>query len=198
MRIHRWAIGLFLTSGIGLFTTILFLIGNRHDVFGKHVEFYAEFSDIGGLPNGAQVQVSGIEAGEVRGVEIPASPAAKFRLKLQVRANVRGMIRTDSVASIQTQGIIGDKYVLIRAGTSAASEALDGATLPSKEPFDLGTALEKGSALLDKGSTLLDNVRIGVIDLHGRVDVALDSVTRAVNHIDGLVTVVQPDIRKLA
>ena len=198
MRIHSWAIGLFLILGIGLFTAILFLIGNRHDVFGKHVEFYAEFSDIGGLPRGAQVRVSGIEAGEVKGIEIPASPASKFRLKLQVRANARGMIRTDSLVSIKTEGIVGDKYVFIREGTSAAAEAPDGATLPSKEPFDLGAALEKGSALLDKSSALLDNLQGSVTDLHGRLDVALDSVTKTVNHVDGLVTVVQPDIKKMA
>ena len=198
MRIHSWAIGLFLILGIGLFTAILFLIGNRHDVFGKHVEFYAEFEDIGGLPRGAQVRVSGIEAGEVKGIQIPSSPASKFRLKLRVRADARGMVRTDSLVSIRTEGIVGDEYVFIRKGTGTAGEAPDGATLPSKEPFDIGAALEKGSALLDKSSALLDNVHSSVTDLHGRLDVALESVTKTVNHVDGLVTVVQPDIRKLA
>ena len=198
MRIHAWAIGLFLTLGIGLFTAILFLIGNRHDIFGKHVEFYAEFSDIGGLPRGAQVRVSGIEAGEVKGIEIPASPAQKFRLKLQVRTNARGLVRTNSLVSIKTEGIVGDKYIFIQEGTNSAPEAPDGSTLPSKEPFDLGAALEKGSALLDKSSALLDNVQGSVTDLHGRLDIALDSVTKTVNHVDGLVTVVQPDIKKMA
>lgn len=198
MRVHTWAIGLFLILGIGLFTAILFLIGNRHDVFGKHVEFYADFSDIGGLPRGAQVQVAGIEAGEVKGIKIPASPASRFRLKLQVRANARGMIRTDSLVSIKTEGIVGDKYVFIREGTSNAPEAQDEATLPSKEPFDMGVALERGSALLDKSSKLLDNLQGSVTDLHGRLDVALESVTKTVNHADGLITVVQPNIRKMA
>ena len=198
MRIHTWAIGLFLILGIGLFTAILFLIGNRHDVFGKHVDFYAEFSDIGGLPPGAEVRVSGVEAGEVKSIEIPTSPASKFRLKLQVRVNARGLIRTDSLVSIKTEGIVGDKYVFIREGTKTAAEAPDGATLPSKEPFDLGAALEKGSALLDKSSALLDNVQGSVSDLRGRLDVALDSVTRTVNHVDGVVTVVRPDIRRMA
>jgi phospholipid/cholesterol/gamma-HCH transport system substrate-binding protein len=198
MRIHSWAIGLFLILGIGLFTAILFLIGNRHDIFGKHVEYYAEFSDISGLPRGAQVRVAGIEAGEVKGIEIPASPASKFRLKLQVRTSARGMIRTDSLVSIKTEGLVGDKYVFIRQGTSAAAEAADGATLPSKEPFDLGAALEKAAPLLDKSSALLDNLQGSVTDLHGRLDVALESVTKTVNHVDGLVTVVQPDIKKMA
>jgi phospholipid/cholesterol/gamma-HCH transport system substrate-binding protein len=198
MRTHSWAIGLFLTLGICLFSVILFLIGNRHDVFGKHVDFYAEFSDIGGLPKGAQVWVSGIEAGEVKGIEIPASPASKFRLKLQVRTNARGLIRTDSLVSIRTEGIVGDKYVFIREGTRAAAEAPEGFTLPSKEPFDIETVIEKVSPVLDKSSALLDNLQGSVTDLHGRLDVALDSVTRTVNHVDGLVTVVQPDIKRLA
>jgi phospholipid/cholesterol/gamma-HCH transport system substrate-binding protein len=198
MRIHAWAIGLFLILGIGLFTAILFVIGNRHDVFGKHVDFYAEFSDISGLPRGAQVRVAGIEAGEVKAIVIPSSPASKFRLKLQVRSNARGIIRTDSLVSIRTEGIVGDKFIFIREGTRTSPEAPDGATLPSKEPFDLGAALEKGAALLDKSSALVENLQGSVTDLHGRLDVALESVTKTVNHVDGLVTVVQPDIKKMA
>jgi phospholipid/cholesterol/gamma-HCH transport system substrate-binding protein len=198
MRIHSWAIGLFLIVGFGLFATILFLIGNRYDIFGKHVDFYAEFSDVSGLPRGAQVRVAGIEAGEVKGIEIPASPASKFRLKLEVRTNARGIVRTDSLVSIRTEGVVGDKFVFIRQGTSTAAEAPDGATLPSKEPFDLGEALEKGTALLDKSSALVENLQGSVTDLHGRLDVALDSVTKTVNNVDGLVTVVQPDIKKMA
>ncbi len=198
MRIHTWAVGLFLIVGVAAFTAILFLIGNRHDIFGKHVEFYADFSNIEGLPRGAQVRVSGIEAGEVKSIEIPASPASKFRLKLQVRANARGLIRTDSLVSIKTEGIVGDKYVFIREGSSTAAAAPDGATLPSKEPFDLSAALEKAAPLLDKSSALLDNLQGTVTDLHGRLDIALNSVTKTVNHVDGLVTVVQPDIRRMA
>jgi phospholipid/cholesterol/gamma-HCH transport system substrate-binding protein len=191
MRIRPWAVGLFLILGIGFFTGILFLIGNRHNVFGKHVEFYTEFSSLGGLPNGAKVRVSGLDAGEVKGIEIPASPDSKFRLRLQIEANARGLIRADSVVSIATEGVVGDKYVSIREGTSNAAEARDGATLPSKEPFDIATAMEKGSALLK-------NVEESVNDVHGRLDIALDSVTKTVNHVDGLVTDVQPDIRRMA
>ncbi len=191
MRIRPWAVGLFLILGIGFFTAILFLIGNRHNVFGKHVEFYSEFSSLGGLPNGAKVRVSGLDAGEVKGIEIPASPASKFRLKLQVEAKARGLIRNDSVVSIATEGVVGDKYISIREGTSSAAEARDGATLPSKEPFDIATAMEKGSALLN-------NVEKSVNDVHGRLDVALDSVTKTVNHVNGLVTEVRPDIKRMA
>ena len=43
MHIRTWAIGLFLILGIGLFTVILFLIGNRYDAFGQHVDFLRGF-----------------------------------------------------------------------------------------------------------------------------------------------------------
>jgi phospholipid/cholesterol/gamma-HCH transport system substrate-binding protein len=191
MRIHPWAVGLFLILGLGFFTAILFLIGNRHNLFGEHVEFYSEFSSLGGLQNGARVRVSGLGAGEVKGIEIPASPASKFRLKLQVETKARGLIRTDSVVSIATEGVVGDKYVSIREGTSRAAEARDGATLPSKEPFDMATVMEKGSALLN-------NVQKSMNDVQGRMDVALDSVTKTVNHVDGLVTDLQPDLTRMA
>lgn len=190
MRIRTWAIGLFLILGFGFFTAILFVIGNRHNVFGKHVDFYSDFSDIGGLPSGAEVRVAGLEVGEVKGVEIPASPAAKFRLKLQVDTKARGLVRTDSVVSLKTEGVVGSMYVSIQEGTSNAPEAPDGATLPSKEPFDI-------QAVLEKGASLLNNVNGTVDDVRGRLDVTLDSTNRAVNHVNGLITVLQPDIRRM-
>jgi len=191
MRIHTWAIGLFIILGIGLFAAVLFLIGNRHDVFGKHAVFYSDFSDIGGLPNGAQVRVSGFEAGEVKGIEVPTGPNSKFRLKLQIRDSTRGMIRADSVVSIKTEGIVGDMYISIQQGTKNAAAVQDGATLPSREPFDLG-------AMLERSSGLLNNVDQTVTDVRGRLDVALDTVTKTVTNVDGVVSAVKPDIRKMA
>src|SRR5580692_2303509 len=198
MHIRTWAIGLFLILGIGLFTVILFLIGNRYDAFGQHVDFYADFSNLSGLPKGAQVLVSGLVAGEVKSIEIPANPASKFRLKLQVESKARGLIRSDSVVSIGTEGIVGDKFVSIREGSSRAAEAQAGATLPSKEPFEISEVIEKGSTLLDKSSALLDNVQNSVTDVRGRLDVALGSVTNTVNHVDGVVTELQPEIKTMA
>ncbi len=205
MRVHAWAVGLFLVAGAGLATAILFMIGNRHDVFGRHAEFYSEFSDVGGLMNGAQVRVSGLEAGEVKDIAVPAGPGSKFRIRFQVKESVREVIRTDSVVSIQTEGIVGDKYVSVRGGTRSAPQAPDGATLPGKEPFDVAAAMEKGSALLS-------DVQTSVKDVHGRLDLALDSVTKtvehadglighvdgAVAHVDGIVAAVGPDIRRMA
>ncbi|HEX4169704.1 MAG TPA: MlaD family protein, partial [Bryobacteraceae bacterium] len=170
MRIRPWAIGLFLIVGFTLFTGVLFLIGNRQKAFSRHVELYTEFSNVGGLPNGAKVRVSGFDAGKVRKIDIPEGASGKFRLELQIEEKVHGMVRKDSVVSIETEGVVGDTFVSIKKGTDQSAEAPAGSTLPSKEPLDL-------AELLDKGSLLLADVHGSVKDIRGRVDVALDSLT---------------------
>ena len=56
---------------------------------------------------------------------------------LQVEEKVQGIIRKDSVASIENEGVVGDKFVLIKKGSARTEEVQACATLPSKEPFDL-------------------------------------------------------------
>jgi phospholipid/cholesterol/gamma-HCH transport system substrate-binding protein len=190
MRIKPWGIGLFLVIGFGLFTAILFVIGNRHEAFSRHMEIYSEFSNLSGVANGAKVRVSGLDAGEVKQIEIPESPSAKFRLRLQVQTKLRGMIRKDSVVSIETEGVVGDKFISIKKGTDRAEEVGTGSTLPSKEPVDM-------AELIAKGSGLLDDLHESVADIQNRIDIALNSTTRAVNHADNLIVGVQPNMNRI-
>jgi phospholipid/cholesterol/gamma-HCH transport system substrate-binding protein len=190
MHTKPWTIGLFIVIGFAFFTAILFMIGDRHKAFGEHLQLYSEFADLGGLANGAKVRVSGLDAGEIKKIDIPKTPAGKFRLELRIEGKVRGMIRKDSVASIETEGVVGDKFVSIKKGTDQAPEAEPGMTLPSKEPIDMG-------ALLEKGSGLLTDVHGTITDVRGRVDVALDSITKTVNHGNDLIVALRPNITKM-
>ena len=190
MRTRPWIIGVFIIFGFGLLNAILFLIGNRQKAFSKHLELYSEFSDLGGLAKGAKVRVSGLDAGELKQIDIPKTPSARFRLELQIEEKVRGMVRKDSVVSIETEGVVGDKFISIKKGTNQAEEAQAGSTLPSKEPLDL-------TALLEKGSMLLSDVHGGVNEVREHVDVALDSITRTVNHGDQLLVESRPNIDKM-
>ena len=191
MRVRPWAIGAFLIVGFAFFAAVLFLIGNRHKAFTRHTTFYAEFADMGGLTSGAKVRVSGFDAGQIKSVSVPEKPSGKFRLELQVEDKVRAIIRKDSVASIQTEGVVGDKFISIKKGSDETEEANAGMTLPSKEPFDF-------AELMEKGSGLLSDVNGTIKDVRGRVDGTLDSITRTVNQVDGMVTRVRPDIQKMA
>ncbi len=71
----------------------------------------------------------------------------------------------------KTYGVVGDKFVSMKKGGERSTQAKDGSTLPSKEPFDLGP-------LMEKGSVLLNDFHDTVTDVRGRADLALDSITR--------------------
>ena len=191
MRTRVWAVGVFLVVGFLIFAVVLFLIGNRHKAFSRHFEVYAEFSNLDGIVKGATVRVSGLDAGQVTDIEIPSNPQSRFRLKLQLQRKVNGMVRDDSVVSIKTEGVVGNEFIYVQKGSEHSPEAASGITLPSKEPVDFG-------AMLEKGSGMLNDVQGTIKDIHGKVDVALDSITKTVNHTDGLITGVQGNIKKVA
>lgn len=191
MRIRVWTTGLFIVLGFVLFTGILFIVGSRQNLFAKHTDIYAEFSSLGGLGDGAKVRVEGLEAGQVRKIEIPQSPSGKFRLELRINDKVKGMVRTDSLASIETQGVVGDKYVSITKGTDAAPEAGPGTTLSGKQTVDI-------SALLEKGSAVMSDVDDTIKDLRGPANVTLKTMNKTLRDADGMIVDLRPQINKIA
>src|SRR4051812_25292586 len=131
------AVGAFVVAGILLFAAGIFLIGDRRMLFSRTFEVYTEFANIAGLEEGAKVRVAGMDAGEVETIHVPPGPSAPFRVKLRVREDLHPIIRVDSVATIQTDGLVGNKFVQVEAGTDQAQTAPPGGTIHSREPFDL-------------------------------------------------------------
>ena len=160
MQNKNLMVGTFVLAGLLLFMAALFLIGNRHEAFTRHVDYYADFTNLAGLSKGSKVQVAGMDAGQVLDVAVPASPQARFRVKLRISENLQGLVRTDSIATIGTQGVVGETFLLIRPGSSKASAATALSVLPSKEPFDI-------SILLDQGQGLVTDVDGAVKDADG-------------------------------
>ena len=184
MRSRYIGIGIFVVVGTLLFATAVFLIGNQHNVFSKHIELFTEVKNLNGLTKGATIRVAGFDAGEVADIGIPESPAAGFRLRLRITDQVRGLIRTDSVATIATEGVVGDQVLLIGPGSSTAAEAAPYSTLPSKETSDISDLVQKSTALVTSAG---DTIKV-VAD---KLTNALDAVTTTVNNADDLVVGLQ-------
>jgi phospholipid/cholesterol/gamma-HCH transport system substrate-binding protein len=173
-------VGIFVIAAAALFTGGLFLIGNQHKAFRRHIEFYTEFANLDGIAKGAKVRVAGMDGGQVIGIQIPDRPSAKFRLKLQVEDSLHGLVRDDSLVTIESAGVVGDKFLLIHEGTDQKPAAAAQSTLNSKEPLEMAQLLEKASGLMNEaGST--------ITDLHGKLDEALQAVTTTVNNTNGIV-----------
>jgi len=184
------AVGAFVILGVALFAVGLFLIGDRRMLFNRSVEIYAEFANIAGLEDGAKVRVGGMDAGEVESIEVPSSPSAKFRAKLRIREDLHRLVRVDSVATIQTDGLVGNKFVQIQAGTDQARVVPPLGTVPSHEAFEL-------SAMLERMSDTVDLIRATIVQLRDGIDDALTSVTDTANEAQDLMNDVGGDARAI-
>src|SRR5215510_8137196 len=118
MKTSKAAIGLFVIGGLVLFGVGMFLIGDRHQVFARHTEYYSEFVNLAGLAKGAKVRVGGMDAGQVLAIDVPDSPSSRFRVKWRINEKLRGLVRTDSVVSIGTEGVVGGTFLSVRPGSA--------------------------------------------------------------------------------
>ena len=184
------AVGAFVIAGILLFGLGLFLIGDRRMLFSDTFEMYAEFANIAGLQDGAKVRVAGMDAGEVESIHVPPGPSAPFRVKLRVREDLHPLIRIDSVATIQTDGLVGNKFVQVDAGTEQAQVVPPGGTVHSREPFDL-------SAMLQRMNETVDLVTATIQDLKNGLDEALGSVTETAKQAQGLINELGTEARTI-
>ena len=125
------AVGAFVIGGLLLFAVGLFLIGDRRLLFGDTFHAYAEFSSIAGLANGATVRVAGLNAGEVESISVPGSPSGRFRVRMRIRNDLHPLVRLDSVASIQNDGLVGNKFVQIETGSDSSPAVADQANDPT-------------------------------------------------------------------
>jgi phospholipid/cholesterol/gamma-HCH transport system substrate-binding protein len=187
MKNQNVIVGVFITAAIVLFGAALFLIGNEHKAFRRHVVFYTNFQNVDGIPKGAKVRVDGMDAGELESIQIPSSPSQKFRLKMNVEGRLRGLIREDSLVTVETEGLVGDKFLLIQGGTDRASEAAPESTLQGKEPFEIGKLLEQAQGIMNQAGTTITGLQATMKDVSGRLDTTLDTATGTIRNVNGLV-----------
>lgn len=158
------AVGAFVLGGLLLFSVGLFIIGERRMLFENQFMVFAEFDRIAALQNGAKVRVAGMDAGEVVEINVPSGPSAKFRVRMRVREDLHPLVRTDSVASIQTEGVVGNKFVQIETGSDGAPRVSDNGTIPGQEPLDIADLLKQAADTIQMVTETVEQLRGDVID----------------------------------
>src|SRR5215218_5198142 len=184
-------IGAFVIGGILLFAIGLFLIGERRMLFQKKFTLYTEFARISGLQPGAPVKVNGMGAGEVEVIDVPPGPAREFRVRIKVREDLHPLVRTDSVASIQTEGLVGGTYLFIGAGTDAAARVPEDGTIAGREPFEMAD-------LMLQMSDTIRMVNETIAALRGDVESAVSDVADTSRKANALLTAVSDDVAAIS
>jgi phospholipid/cholesterol/gamma-HCH transport system substrate-binding protein len=127
-------LGLFVAGGIALFVITIFIIGKQKNLFNPVFKLTTAFFNVSGLQVGNNVRFSGITVGTVDNITIINDSAV--RVDLLVRKEIQKFIKSDGKISIGSEGIIGDRLVIISQGTNEARMARDGDVLSSVEPVE--------------------------------------------------------------
>jgi phospholipid/cholesterol/gamma-HCH transport system substrate-binding protein len=107
------AVGLFVLAGIVCLGYLSVKMAKMEIIGGDRYEVYAIFSDIGGLKEGSSVVIAGVEVGRVKSITMEDYEA---KVVLSISTDVK--LQEDSIATIKTRGLIGEKYLSLTPGGS--------------------------------------------------------------------------------
>ena len=158
-RALKFRVGIFVIVAVLAFLGTIYALGARARLFESRYTIYAEFTQVGGLAEGATVRLAGVQIGRVHDVKLPGEPGGKVRVSMSVAKQYANRIRKNSVARIATQGLLGDRIVEITVGTADAPPLQPGEAIAAREPFELADAISQSVETVKGITALADALR---------------------------------------
>ena len=156
---RAFRLGAFIVGTLLIFAMGVFLVGNREFLFKSTYHLKANFDNVKGLNKGAEVRVGGIHEGTVKRIDLPPRPDEEVTVVMDLDTGTRDIVKKDSVASIRSEGLVGDKYVEISFGSKDAERVKDWDTIGSLPPQDISDLIKKTDVLLDTANGAMQNVQ---------------------------------------
>lgn len=141
-------LGIFIFLGSALLVIGIFLLGNKEALFKPTFTVKAYFKNIEGLRKGAQVRLGGIDVGSVKDIEIVKDTISRVEVSMRLINDIKSYIRKDTKASIETEGLVGNKVVILEIGSSTADLVEDEGTIQSKEPVGFAEVIEETQGIM--------------------------------------------------
>ena len=151
-------LGAFIIVALTILVSGIFIIGGRQYMFTSTYRLNAQFGSVVGLDSGADVRVGGVHSGSVRSVELPSKPTDKITVWMDLDRSSHNIIKQDSIATIQTEGLLGNEYVAISFGSANGTNVVDGGTIASEPPLEMSALIKKTDRILDSSQEAIKNV----------------------------------------
>jgi len=158
-RGRKLKVGVFVLIGVAAFLGMVYALGARARLFEARITVHADFTEVGGLVEGATVRLAGVQIGRVSGVNLPPEPGAKVRVDMSIARRYSDRVRKDSVARIETQGLLGDRIVEITVGSAQAPPVKAGERLASKDPVDITKMMSESAGVVKNVSALAESLQ---------------------------------------
>jgi len=161
-------LGAFIVATLAILAVGVFIIGSKQYLFTSTYQLKAQFDNVAGLDGGADVRVGGVHSGTVRSIVLPHQAGGKVTVVMDLDKSTHEIIKQDSVASIETEGLLGNQYLAISFGSAGTADVRGGDLIASQPPLEMSALLQKTSAILDTSQQAIQNA------------------TRATEHLDSI------------
>ena len=169
-------IGLFTFVGLLILVLAIFFIGNRKNLFSSTFTIYGTFKNVNGLQVGNNVRFAGINVGVVQAINIVTD--STVRVDLTLNNNVKKFIKRDSKLSIGSDGLMGDKLIVIAPGGITSTESVgQGSQLTAVNPLDVDKIIAKMTKVIDNAESLTG----GLSQIVAKVNSGQGSIGRLLN-----------------
>lgn len=181
-------LGLFITVSVAIFILAFFYIGSKQNLFTKTFDVYGIFKSVNGLTPGNNVLFAGIKVGTVQSVEIISSD--KVKVNLNIAEKYREFIKKDSEATINSDGLVGNKILSISSGTPVSPPVENGDMLQTVKPLEIGDILNN----LNESTKQAQIISKEISEIVTKVNQGSGTLGKLVNesniydHLDSLMT----------
>jgi phospholipid/cholesterol/gamma-HCH transport system substrate-binding protein len=163
---NKIRLGVFVTIGLALFIVGIYFIGEKQQLFSHTFQISGIFKDISGLQIGNNVRFSGINVGVVDDIQIVADTSVK--VDLIIDEDARKFIKKDARAVISSDGLMGNKIMVIIPGTIGEKEIQNNDVIATAVPVSLDEIMLKlkitsanAASITDDLSAIMANIRAG-------------------------------------
>jgi len=150
-------LGAFIIATLAILVAGIFVIGGKQYLFSSTYQLKAQFDNVEGLDAGGDVRVGGVHSGTVHSIVLPNKPGEKVTVIMDLGKSTHEIIKQDSVASIETEGLLGNQFLAISFGSAGTAGVRDGDTIGSLPPLEMAELLNKMSGILDSSQQAIHN-----------------------------------------
>ena len=151
-------LGIFLFLGSALLVIGIFVLGNKEALFKPTFTVKAYFQKVEGLRNGAPVRLSGVDVGAVKSILIVGEKASAIEVSMRLLSDVQKFIRKDTEAGIETEGLVGYKFISLNIKDSDAEHVTDGGVILAKEPVSFADVIEETQGIMSYTKDMTKNL----------------------------------------
>ncbi|MGE5393284.1 MAG: MlaD family protein [Candidatus Saccharibacteria bacterium] len=143
-------VGIFIILGLAFLAAGILVVGNLHSTFHRKTSLVTLFDDVSGLQTGNNIWFSGVKVGTVSNLEFHGR--SQVIVTMDIATDSRKYIRKDAKVKISSDGLIGNRILVIYGGSDSAPEVQAGDTLQVEKTFSsddvINTAQENNKNLL--------------------------------------------------